>query len=110
MISTDRATATTGGDLSQWKRLHPRRRKNVGLLEYWSLTIQSAVLDSVVPMPDSYFTVVETASDGKADVEAEERPHPDVVILDISMSVLRGIDVSSTAPRAAWMEDCPPLF
>jgi DNA-binding NarL/FixJ family response regulator len=54
----------------------------------------SAVLESVVPMLESHFTVVGTVSDGKAAVEAEQKLHPDVVILDISMPVLSGIDAA----------------
>ncbi len=41
-----------------------------------------------------FFNVVGTASDGKAAVEAEDRLHPDVVILDISMPVMSGIDAA----------------
>jgi DNA-binding NarL/FixJ family response regulator len=53
-----------------------------------------AVLESVVPMLKPFFNVVGTASDGKAAVEAEDRLHPDVVILDISMPVMSGIDAA----------------
>ena len=59
----------------------------------------SPVLDSVVPLLESYFTVVGTASDGKAAVEAEEKLHPDVVVLDISMPVLSGIDAARQIRR-----------
>jgi len=52
------------------------------------------VLESVVPMLKPFFNVVGTASDGKGAVEAESRLHPDVVILDISMPVLSGIDAA----------------
>jgi DNA-binding NarL/FixJ family response regulator len=45
-------------------------------------------------MLESHFTVVGTVSDGKAAVEAEQKLHPDVVILDISMPVLSGIDAA----------------
>ena len=53
-----------------------------------------AVLESLVPILESQFTVVGTASDGKAAVEAEERLRPDVVVLDISMPVMSGIDAA----------------
>jgi DNA-binding NarL/FixJ family response regulator len=67
--------------------------------EHWPPRIlvaddHSAVLDSVVPILESHFIVVGTASDGKAAVEAEEQLHPDVVVLDISMPVLSGIDAA----------------
>jgi DNA-binding NarL/FixJ family response regulator len=52
------------------------------------------VLETVVPMLEAHFTVVGTASDGRAAVEAEKRLHPDVVILDISMPVMSGIVVA----------------
>jgi DNA-binding NarL/FixJ family response regulator len=52
------------------------------------------VLESVVPMLKPFFNVVGTASDGKAAVEAEDKLHPDVVILDISMPVMSGIDAA----------------
>jgi DNA-binding NarL/FixJ family response regulator len=65
----------------------------------------SALLESLVPILELEFTVVGTASDGKAAVEAEEKLHPDVVVLDISMPVMSGIDAAkqmrkggSTAP------------
>jgi DNA-binding NarL/FixJ family response regulator len=52
------------------------------------------VLESVVPMLKPFFNVVGTASDGKAAVDAENRLHPDVVVLDISMPVMSGIDAA----------------
>ena len=59
-----------------------------------------AVLESVVPMLKPFFNVVGTASDGKAAVEAEDRLHPDVVILDISMPVMSGIDAAKQMRKA----------
>src|SRR5580698_4063448 len=53
------------------------------------------VLESVVPMLKPFFNVVGTASDGKAAVEAENRLHPDVVVLDISMPVMSGLDAAT---------------
>jgi DNA-binding NarL/FixJ family response regulator len=52
------------------------------------------VLESVVPMLKPFFNVVGTASDGKAAVEAENRLHPDVVVFDISMPVVSGLDAA----------------
>jgi DNA-binding NarL/FixJ family response regulator len=54
----------------------------------------SAVLESLVPILEAQFTVVGTASDGRAAVEAEEKLRPDVVVLDISMPVMSGIDAA----------------
>jgi len=54
----------------------------------------SEVLATVVPMLEAHFSVVGTASDGRAAVEAEKRLHPDVVVLDISMPVMSGIVVA----------------
>ena len=59
----------------------------------------SALLESLVPILESQFTVVGTASDGKAAVEAEEKLRPDVVILDISMPVMSGIDAAKQMRR-----------
>ena len=58
-----------------------------------------AVLESLVPILESQFTVVGTASDGKAAVEAEEKLRPDVVVLDISMPVMSGIDAARQMRR-----------
>ena len=59
----------------------------------------SAVLESLVPILESQFTVVGTASDGKAAVEAEEKLRPDVVVLDISMPAMSGIDAARQMRR-----------
>ena len=52
------------------------------------------VLETVVPMLEPAFRVIGTAFDGKAAVEAEGRLHPDVVVMDISMPVMSGIDAA----------------
>jgi DNA-binding NarL/FixJ family response regulator len=57
------------------------------------------VLESVVPMIKPFFNIVGTASDGKSAVEAEDRLHPDVVVLDISMPVMSGIDAAKQMRR-----------
>ena len=71
--------------------------KNQRELEFATVLIADdhfTVLESVVPMLKPFFNVVGTASDGKGAVEAESRLHPDVVILDISMPVMSGIDAA----------------
>ena len=55
---------------------------------------RAEVLATVVPMLQAHFTVVGTASDGRAALEAERRLQPDVVVLDISMPVMSGIVVA----------------
>jgi DNA-binding NarL/FixJ family response regulator len=52
------------------------------------------VLETVVPILEPAFRVIGTACDGKAAVEAEGRLHPDVVVMDISMPVMSGIDAA----------------
>jgi DNA-binding NarL/FixJ family response regulator len=54
----------------------------------------SEVLETVLPMLKAHFTVVGTATDGWATVEAEKSLCPDVVVLDISMPVMSGIVVA----------------
>ncbi len=55
---------------------------------------RSSALETVVTMLAPVFCGVGTASDGKAAVEAEGRLHPDVVVMDISMPVMSGIDAA----------------
>jgi DNA-binding NarL/FixJ family response regulator len=50
------------------------------------------VLDSLVTLLKEHFDVIGTASDGEALVDAATRLRPDVVITDISMPGLNGID------------------
>jgi DNA-binding NarL/FixJ family response regulator len=54
----------------------------------------SAVLASVIPILETHYTIVGTATDGKAAVAADLTLHPDVVVLDISMPVMSGIDAA----------------
>jgi DNA-binding NarL/FixJ family response regulator len=94
MISTDRATPRIRRLSLTLETISHAAKK-----ERWPTRIliaddHSAVLDSVVPLLESYFTVVGTVCDGKAAVEAAERLHPDVVVLDISMPLLSGIEAA----------------
>jgi len=52
------------------------------------------VLRAVVRLLSEEFDVVETASDGSLALRAAERVDPDVVVLDISMPGLDGIEVA----------------
>ena len=46
------------------------------------------------------FQVVAEASDGQDAVRLSETHHPDIVVLDISMPTLNGIDAADLAPGA----------
>jgi len=61
----------------------------------------SAVLECVVPMLELSFEIVGTASDGKAAVEAEDRLHPDAVVLDKCLGTRRGENLLVTSVRAS---------
>jgi len=60
-----------------------------------------AVLDRVKSLLEKEFQVVGTARDGQAAIEAVAELNPDVLILDISMPVLTGIQ---TAVRLKLMK------
>ncbi|WP_447983164.1 response regulator [Nitrospira sp. Nam74] len=53
-----------------------------------------SILDTVVLILEPEFAVVETARDGGTLLEAAVRLDPDVVVLDIAMPVLSGLEVS----------------
>jgi DNA-binding NarL/FixJ family response regulator len=63
-----------------------------------------AVLERVRTLLSSEFTVVATASDGAAMLAAAQRDNPDVIVADITMPGLSGIDASrmllKNRPRA----------
>ena len=75
------------------------KKKEQGPIRILVADDHSGVLESVVPLLRSLFTVVGTASDGKAAVEAEQKLHPDVVVLDISMPVMSGIEAAKHMRR-----------
>lgn len=75
------------------------KKKEQGPIRILVADDHSGVLESVVPLLRSLFTVVGTASDGKAAVEAEQKLHPDVVVLDISMPVMSGIEAAKQMRR-----------
>jgi DNA-binding NarL/FixJ family response regulator len=52
------------------------------------------MLDGFSNLLQSKYTVVGTAEDGKALVEAAIRLNPDLIILDITMPILNGIDAA----------------
>jgi DNA-binding NarL/FixJ family response regulator len=70
------------------------KKKEQGPIRILVADDHSAVLESVIPILEEQFTVVGTVSDGKAAVEAEKQLHPDVIVLDISMPVMSGIDAA----------------
>jgi DNA-binding NarL/FixJ family response regulator len=53
-----------------------------------------ALLEAVAALLFPYFDVVGTASDGAALVSAASRLLPDVIVTDISMPILNGIDAA----------------
>ena len=48
----------------------------------------------VAELQAASFEVVETASDGKSALECARRTQPDIVVLDIAMPILNGIEVT----------------
>jgi DNA-binding NarL/FixJ family response regulator len=53
-----------------------------------------SILDTVVLILEPEFAIMETVRDGGALLEAAVRLDPDVVVLDIAMPVLSGLEVS----------------
>jgi DNA-binding NarL/FixJ family response regulator len=53
---------------------------------------EEAVLDRVRRLLEDEFEVVETVGDGQSLLEAAERFKPDLLVVDISMPVLNGIE------------------
>ena len=53
------------------------------------------VLDRVVAMLDGEFSVVGTAHDGAEAVEAEASLHPDVLVLDVCMPGMGGLEAAA---------------
>jgi two-component system nitrate/nitrite response regulator NarL len=54
----------------------------------------SAFLQELVSMLSTDFAIVATAADGGSALDAVRRLQPDVVVLDLSMPVLNGIEVT----------------
>jgi DNA-binding NarL/FixJ family response regulator len=52
-----------------------------------------AMLQAEIALLSPYFDVVGTASDGAELVSEAQRLHPDVIVTDINMPILNGIDV-----------------
>jgi DNA-binding NarL/FixJ family response regulator len=51
-----------------------------------------ALLEAEIALLSPYFNIVGTAADGAAMVSEACRLHPDVIVTDISMPILNGID------------------
>jgi DNA-binding NarL/FixJ family response regulator len=58
-----------------------------------------AILDKLVEMLEGTFEIEGTASDGRTAQNAVERQCPDVLLMDISMPILNGIDAASNLIR-----------
>jgi DNA-binding NarL/FixJ family response regulator len=72
----------------------PVKKKEQGPIRILVADDHAAVLESVIPILEAHFTVVGTASDGKAAVEAEKQLRPDVIVLDVSMPIMSGIEAA----------------
>lgn len=59
----------------------------------------AVVLSSVVRLLSKYYDVVGTVSDGRALLEAAGAMEPDVLVLDVSMPVITGIEAASILKR-----------
>lgn len=58
------------------------------------------ILNGIRTLLAARYEIVGTAQDGRAIVEAAERLRPDIVILDVSMPVLNGIDAARQIRQA----------
>ena len=58
------------------------------------------ILDGIRTLLAARYDIVGTAQDGRAIVEAAERLRPDIVVLDVSMPVLNGIDAARQIRQA----------
>lgn len=67
---------------------------------------QSAFLQQIVSLLVPECEVVATASDGRSAIDLVRRHQPDVVVLDIGMPVLNGIEVTR---ELAKHPGCPPI-
>ena len=74
----------------------------------------SLILDGVRRLLESHYHVVGAADNGKDLVETALRLAPDLVILDVSMPVLNGIDaareIKRRSPPPGWcFSACTPI-
>jgi DNA-binding NarL/FixJ family response regulator len=65
-----------------------------------------ALLEAEIALLSPYFDVVGTAADGAALVSEARSLHPDVIVTDISMPVVNGID----AMRKLGQAGCTAIF
>ena len=61
----------------------------------------SSMLDRVVRLVADEFDVVAAVSDGQAALDAAAALHPDVVVFDISMPVMNGLDAATRLGESA---------
>jgi DNA-binding NarL/FixJ family response regulator len=61
-----------------------------------------AILEQAVQLLEPYFEVITMVRNGKAAVEAVEQTTPDLVLLDVAMPVLDGIDTARELRRCGY--------
>jgi len=64
------------------------------------------ILDRVILLIGSDFEIVGVARNGEQAVQLAKTGRPDILILDISMPVLTGIEVASQLAQSGSPEDC----
>jgi YesN/AraC family two-component response regulator len=64
------------------------------------------ILDRVILLIGSDFEIVGVARNGEQAVQLAKTGRPDILILDISMPVLTGIEVASQLAQSGSTEDC----
>jgi DNA-binding NarL/FixJ family response regulator len=74
-------------------------RENVKKTRIFLADDNPAILNTLVEMLEGTFEIEGTASDGRTALNAVERQCPDVLIMDISMPILNGIDAASDLIR-----------
>jgi DNA-binding NarL/FixJ family response regulator len=61
----------------------------------------AAVRTSVVRLLSKHYDVVGTVSDGRALLEATDAMHPDVLVVDLSLPVISGIEAATILRKTA---------
>jgi len=92
MLAAGWITVLKSVDLSSW--LPFLRRLWLAQIRVFFADDHDAIREHVARMLAGSFDLVGTASDGEAALDAVKRLAPDVVVLDISMPLLSGIEVA----------------